>query len=261
MGGQGMLPYKDPALPRGAQWVGDPVRTKGLGRGSSRSSRGKEVRFGATRKAYIRRMIPAKVHQHLLREPRIAPLLDQLEVPERPDFGGDVYFGLQRSIAYQQLSGKAAGTIFGRFLQLFPDEYPHPDQLVEMEEELIRGAGMSRSKTAYVKNVAQYWLDHQLIEVNWDNYPDERILEMLTSIRGVGQWTVEMVLMFILQRPDLLPLDDLVVKRNIIKLFGVNTDKYRGKQLRAELLRVTEPWRPYRSYASRVMWALRGTET
>ncbi|MTB53590.1 DNA-3-methyladenine glycosylase [Lewinella sp. W8] len=205
-------------------------------------------------------MIPPNVRQHLLQEPRIAPLLDELTVPERPDFGGDVYFGLQRSIAYQQLSGKAAGTIFGRFLQLFPDEYPHPEQLLAMDDDLVRSAGMSRSKTAYVKNVAQYWIDHRLLNVNWDDYADEQILDMLTSIKGVGQWTVEMVLMFILKRPDLLPLDDLIVKRNIIKLFDVDAERLRGKKLNAELLRVTEPWRPYRSYASRVMWALYNTE-
>ncbi|OAV43348.1 DNA-3-methyladenine glycosylase [Lewinella sp. 4G2] len=197
-----------------------------------------------------------KAIDHLRQDTRLAPLLDIHTPKFRDDHGGDVYFGLQRSIAYQQLSGKAAGTIFGRFLDLFPDGYPHPEQLLEMEDEAIRGAGMSRSKTAYLKNVAQYWLDHQLINADWSRYSDEEVLTMLTSIKGVGKWTVEMVLMFVLHREDLLPLGDLVVKRNIIELYGVDTEALRGKNLDAELVRLTEGWRPHRSYASRIMWEL-----
>ena len=205
-------------------------------------------------------MINPKIREHLSKEPHIAPVVAQLTIPPRPDHDGDVYFGMQRSIVYQQLSGKAAGTIFGRFLDLFPDGYPHPEALLEMDDDAIRAAGMSRSKTAYVKNVAQYWLDHRLINADWSRWSDEEILEMLTSIKGVGQWTVEMMLMFVLKRPDLLPLGDLVVKRQIIELFGVDTEKFRGKKLNEELIRLCEPWRPYRSYASRFMWALHGTE-
>ena len=206
-------------------------------------------------------MIDPAIRAHLSREPKIAPVVARLTIPPRPDHGGDVYFGLQRSIAYQQLSGKAAGTIFGRFLDLFPDGYPHPEQLLEMEDDAIRGAGMSRSKTAYLKNVARYWLDHRLINADWEQWTDEEIIDRLTTIKGVGKWTVEMVLMFVLKRPDLLPLDDLVVKRNIIELFGVDTDRFRGKKLSEELNRLCEPWRPYRSYASRYLWALNNTET
>lgn len=206
-------------------------------------------------------MTPPAIRTHLAQEPHLAPIIAAHEIPPRPDHGGDVYFGLLRSIAYQQLSGKAAGTIFSRFLRLFPDEYPHPEQLLEMDEAAIRAAGMSRSKTAYSKNVAQYWLDHRLINADWEQWTDKEIIGMLTSIKGVGQWTVEMVLMFVLKRPDLLPLDDLIVKRNIIQLFGIDDTKLKGKKLNAEILRVTEPWRPYRSYASRYMWALKNTLT
>jgi len=204
-------------------------------------------------------MIDPTIRAHLRQEPNIAPIIAALTIPPRPDHGGDVYFGLLRSIAYQQLSGKAAGTIFGRFLQLFPDEYPHPERLLELDDQAIRGAGMSRAKTAYIQNVAQYWLDHKLIVADWEQWSDQEIIDMLTTIKGVGQWTVEMVLMFVLKRPDLLPLDDLVVKRNIIELFGIDTDKLKGKKLNAEIIRLTEPWRPYRSYASRFMWAMKGT--
>lgn len=204
-------------------------------------------------------MIDPAIRAHLSKEPNIAPIVAAHIIPERPDHGGDVYLGLQRSIAFQQLSGKAASTIFGRFLDLFPDGYPHPERLLEMDDAAIRAAGMSWSKINYLKNVAQYWLDHRLINADWDQWTDEEIIAMLTTIKGVGQWTVEMMLMFVLKRPDLLPLDDLVVKRNIIALFGIDTETLKGKKLNEEIIRCCEPWRPYRSYASRFMWALKDT--
>lgn len=194
--------------------------------------------------------------KHLSKEPKIAALLTDNVPRERPDFDGDVYFGLLRSITYQQLSGAAAGTIWGRFLELFPDGYPHPEQLLELDDPAIRGAGMSRGKTAYLQNVARYWLEEKLIKADWAKYSGQEILIMLTSIKGVGQWTVEMVLIFILHRPDLLPLGDLVVKRNIIQLFEIDTEKLKGRKLNQRIIELTDAWRPYRSYASRVMWAL-----
>ena len=198
----------------------------------------------------------AEAIAHLSQQKLLAPILAKHTPKWRDNHGGDVYFGLQRSITYQQLSGKAAGTIWGRFLDLFPDGYPHPERLLEMDDADIRAVGMSRSKVSYVKNVAQYWLDNRLINADWEQWTDEEIIEKLTTIKGVGNWTVEMVLMFVLERPDLLPLDDLVVRRNVIELFGVDATAFKGKKLDAELLRLTEPWRPYRSYASRLMWEL-----
>ncbi len=195
------------------------------------------------------------IRQHLKQEPRIASLLEDHVPRERDDYGGDVYFGLLRSIAYQQLSGAAAGTIFGRFLDLFNDGYPHARQLLEFSVEDLRAVGMSRPKAGYLLNVAEFWQEHGLINTDWSGYADQEILDLLIRIKGVGQWTVEMVLMFVLRRPDLLPLDDLVVRRNLIRLFEIDEEKFRGRKLNEEILRVTEPWRPYRSYASRVMWA------
>lgn len=202
-------------------------------------------------------MLPPEVYNHLQQEPKIAPLLDELVVKERPDFGGDVYFGLLRSIAFQQLSGLAAGKIFGRFLDLFPDGYPHPERLLELSVSDLRAVGMSRPKASYLHNVAEFWTERKLLDQDWDQLSDQKIIDLLTTIKGVGQWTVEMVLMFVLKRPDLLPLDDLVVRRNIVELFGLQDLK--GKALKSALIEAAEPWRPYRSWASRVMWAAKGT--
>ncbi|MBB4078902.1 DNA-3-methyladenine glycosylase II [Lewinella aquimaris] len=199
-------------------------------------------------------MIDPEIAAHLRRHAKLGPLLDQHTLKLRPDHGGDVYFGLLRSITYQQLSGKAASTIFGRFLDVFPDGYPHPDRLLDLSEADLRAVGMSRSKAGYLHNVAEFWLEHKLIDQDWDELNDQEILTLLTQIKGVGQWTVEMVLMFVLKRPDLLPVDDLVVRRNLITLFDLHHLK--GKALIAAMIEAAEPWRPYRSYASRYLWEM-----
>lgn len=203
-------------------------------------------------------MIDTAITEHLRREPRIAPLVARYTLKDRPDHGGDVYFGLLRSIAYQQLSGRAAGSIFGRFLDLFPDGYPHPERVLELSVADLRAVGMSRPKAGYLHNVAEFWLEHRLINEDWSRHADAEIIDLLTRIKGVGRWTVEMVLMFVLRRPDLLPLDDLVVRRNLIALFDLH--ELRGKPLIEAMTAAAEPWRPYRSYASRYLWEMEATE-
>lgn len=206
----------------------------------------------------MKHTFPEKVYHLLAQDPRLVPILQLAEVGPRPDFGGDVYFGLLRSIAYQQLSGKAAGTIFGRFLQLFPEEYPDPEQLLQLSETELRSAGLSRAKVNYLRNVAQFFLDEQLFSTDWNTWSDAAILEKLTQIKGVGNWTVEMVLMFILHREDLLPLDDLVVRNRMVRLYEL--DHLKGRAQTTALEAVAEAWRPYRSWGSRLMWAWAHTE-
>lgn len=203
-------------------------------------------------------MLTEKVQIHLAKDPKLVPILEIATVGPRPDFDGDVYFGLLRSIAYQQLSGKAAGTIFGRFLQLFPDEYPDPEQLLSLSEAELRSAGLSRPKVNYVQNVANFFLEEKLFATDWNEWTDEEILNKLTQIKGVGNWTVEMVLMFILHREDLLPLDDLVVRNRMVQLYGL--EKLKGRAQTKALEEVAEAWRPYRSWGSRLMWAWAHTE-
>ncbi|MEL6357840.1 MAG: DNA-3-methyladenine glycosylase 2 family protein, partial [Bacteroidota bacterium] len=187
------------------------------------------------------------------RDKKLRPLLKTITIEPRPDFGGDVYFGLIRSIAYQQLSGKAAGTIFGRFLQLFPDEYPNPEHLLAFSEQDLRSVGLSRAKANYIQNVAAFFKEEELFNVDWSTMSDDEILKKLTAIKGVGKWTVQMVLMFILHRSDLLPLDDLVVRGRMVELY--NLGHLKGREQTKALEAVAENWRPYRSWASRLMWA------
>ncbi|MBK6703545.1 MAG: DNA-3-methyladenine glycosylase 2 family protein [Caulobacteraceae bacterium] len=127
----------------------------------------------------------------------------------------DPYRSLVRSVVYQQLSGKAAGTIHGRMIALFPDkDHPDPEDLIEASPELLRSAGLSRQKIAAIKDVAQKRIDGVIPEARkLSRMPNEEIIERLTAARGVGRWTVEMYLMFTLGRPDVLPIDDLGVRK------------------------------------------------
>lgn len=198
-------------------------------------------------------MLPTAVAQQLAKDPTLLPIIAIATVEERPDFGGDVYFGLLRAIAYQQLSGKAATTIFHRFLGLFPDEYPEASRLLAFSESELRSVGLSRAKANYMQNIAEYFTEHRLFQVEWDSLDDHSIINSLTAIKGVGKWTAEMVLMFILHRPDVLPLDDLVVRNRMIQLYQL--DHLKGKAQTLALEAAAEAWRPYRSWGSRLMWA------
>lgn len=198
-------------------------------------------------------VLPPEAKAHLSKDPLLKPLLERITIEARPDFGGDVYFGLVRSIIYQQLSGKAAGTIMGRFLQLFPDEYPAPEQLLALTDEALRGVGLSRGKMAYVRNLATFFQEENLFSTSWSSMSDEEIIKKLTTVKGIGKWTVEMVLMFLLHRNDVLPLDDLVVRNRLVDLLQV--DHLKGRAQKKAITEAAEKWRPYRSWASRLMYA------
>ncbi|MBF8963944.1 DNA-3-methyladenine glycosylase 2 family protein [Pontibacter sp. FD36] len=163
----------------------------------------------------------------------------------------DIYFRLLSAIVSQQLSTKAAATIFGRFKELFPDNYPHPHLVLETPDETLRGAGLSFQKIGYVRNVAAFAqggnLEHTLI----DAMEDEALIQHLTQIKGIGRWTVEMLLMFALERPDVMPVDDLGIQNAMKRHYGLEES---GKLQKARMLEIAENWRPYRSVACKYLW-------
>ncbi|SIQ98645.1 DNA-3-methyladenine glycosylase family protein [Pontibacter lucknowensis] len=163
----------------------------------------------------------------------------------------DIYFRLLSAIVSQQLSTKAAATIFGRFKELFPDNYPHAHLVLETPDETLRGAGLSFQKIGYVRNVAAFAqggnLEHALI----DAMEDEALIQHLTQIKGIGRWTVEMLLMFALERPDVMPVDDLGIQNAMKRHYGLEES---GKILKARMLEIAENWRPYRSVACKYLW-------
>jgi DNA-3-methyladenine glycosylase II len=158
---------------------------------------------------------------------------------------------LAESIAYQQLSGKAAATIFGRVRALYPKrKWLDPEQLLATPDETLRAAGLSRAKTAALKDLAAKTIDgtvpagRALIRMS-----DDEIITRLTAVRGIGRWTVEMLLLFDLGRPDVWPVDDYGVRKGFAKTFG-----RRKLPTPKQLLKFGEKWRPYRSMAAWYFW-------
>ena len=158
---------------------------------------------------------------------------------------------LAESIAYQQLSGKAAATIFGRVRALYPKrKWLDPAQLLATPDETLRAAGLSRAKTAALKDLAAKTIDgtvpsgRALLRMT-----DDEIITRLTTVRGIGRWTVEMLLLFDLGRPDVWPVDDYGVRKGFAKTF-----RRRKLPTPKQLMKLGEKWRPYRSVAAWYFW-------
>jgi DNA-3-methyladenine glycosylase II len=166
---------------------------------------------------------------------------------ERP---GDAYGALLRSIVGQQLSTKAARTIYGRMLELFDGHAPTPLQLLAADPDKIRAAGLSRPKIAYLRDLAQHVEDGELELERLDELPDEEVIEQLTAVKGIGDWSAHMFLMFHLGRPDVLPVGDQGI-RNAIKT------QYRLRKLpdAKRMEKIARPWRPYRTLACLYLWS------
>jgi 3-methyladenine DNA glycosylase/8-oxoguanine DNA glycosylase len=172
---------------------------------------------------------------------------------EEPTFRKETnYFeALVRAIVYQQLSGKAASTIYNRFKELFNgEEFPPPKKVMEKSHEELRSVGFSNQKAMYVHNIAEAF-ENGSVSKNLDQLDDEAIIENLTSIKGVGPWTVEMFLMFTLHRPDVFPVTDLGVRKGFQLFCGL--DELPDPD---SMIKTAEPWRPFRTLASWYLWRL-----
>jgi DNA-3-methyladenine glycosylase II len=187
----------------------------------------------------------------LNRDVRLRPLLESIPFPIPRPAADNLFEDLLRSIVGQQLSVKAAETIFGRFIQLFPQHIPEAHLLDALPDEILRQTGLSRQKCAYIRNAAAFFVGKPTDTASWQTWSDEEILRELTSIKGVGAWTVQMLLMFSLGRPDVLPLADLGIQTAMIRLYGLQSN---GKALQAEMGSIADQWRPYRSYACFYLW-------
>ncbi len=187
---------------------------------------------------------------HLSKHDRFRAIIESISVPDFTP-SRKVYFDLLESIVSQQLSVKAANTIFNRFRALFSDEYPHPDLLSAIETERLRSVGLSSQKAAYLQNVAAFSLQYDLENHGWDAMSDEEIIAFLTQIKGVGKWTAQMILMFTIGRPDVFPADDLGIQQAMIRLEDLDEN---DKTLKQKMIEFAEPWRPYRTIACRFLW-------
>ena len=176
---------------------------------------------------------------------RVGPYTVKPTRPMRP------FDSLAESIAYQQLSGKAAATIFGRVRALYPRrKWFSPDLVLTTADEIFRAAGLSRSKTAAIKDLAAKTIEGVVPTLAvLERLEDEEIITRLTAVRGIGRWTVEMLLLFDLGRLDVWPVDDYGVRKGYAKTF-----RKRKLPTPKQLLAIGEKWRPYRSVAAWYFW-------
>jgi 3-methyladenine DNA glycosylase/8-oxoguanine DNA glycosylase len=197
-----------------------------------------------------RQTIPAEAVAALREcDPVIRGVIDRVGHFEA-SYEADLWWALVDAIASQQLSVKAAATIAGRVAALTPGETrPTPREILEVPDETLRACGLSGAKTRYVKDLAARWLDGSLEPDRLPSMPDEEVVEHLTSVKGIGRWTAEMILIFTLGRPDVLPVDDLGLKVAVQRAYGLEE-----RPGRAEILEIGERWRPYRSAATLYLW-------
>jgi len=169
----------------------------------------------------------------------------------KPKTDREPYEGLVRSIAYQQLHARAAEAIFGRFLALYPDEtFPSPASILATDAPIMRTCGFSAAKVSTIRGIAEKTLDGTVPTRSLAlTLADEELAERLISLRGIGRWTVQMLLIFTLGRPDVLPVDDFGVREGW-RLLKSLPDKPTPKQL----AKVGEAWSPYRSTATWYLW-------
>lgn len=162
---------------------------------------------------------------------------------------------LTDAVISQQLSSKAAATIFDRFNTLIGYQI-EPEAVLALPDDAFTAVGISRQKRAYLRALAEHFAG-QPKNRKWHMFSDEEIIEELTSIKGIGVWTVQMFLIFQLLRQDVLPLDDLGIRKGMAQLYGVAGST---REQREKMKEITEPWRPYRSVACRYIWRYYGDQ-
>ncbi len=164
----------------------------------------------------------------------------------------NVHLHICSSIISQQLSTKVADVIFGRFMALFSKKNPGPQDILAVDFEQLRSIGLSNAKANYVRNVCQFFIDNKLTDARLHKMDDESFINFLTQIKGIGRWTAEMILMFTLAREDVFAVDDLGIQQAMTKLYKLDaSDK---KAMQVKMLKISEKWKPYRTYACRYLW-------
>jgi len=187
---------------------------------------------------------------HLSKDKKLKKLIDGqpahvLEVRNK------VYLRLCSSILSQQLSTTVAKVLYNRFIDLYGKE-PTAREILKTPVETFRSIGFSNAKASYVHNVCRFFIENKITDDALYQMSNEEIIDLLTQIKGVGKWTVEMILMFTLGREDVFAFDDLGLKQSLIKLYNIKeTDK---KLLQKRMETISTKWSPYRTYACRYLW-------
>ena len=161
----------------------------------------------------------------------------------------DAFEALCMSIASQQLSVKAAATIFGRFCELFPNRKPTPGGVMTLTDDQIRAVGFSRPKASFIKDLAAHVVDGRIDLKGLKKHPDDEVMRQLVAVKGIGRWTAEIFLMFRLGRMDIFPADDLGLMNAVHRAYGM-----RKRPDAKKLRKMGETWSPYRSVAAWYLW-------
>ncbi|RSK48842.1 DNA-3-methyladenine glycosylase family protein [Hymenobacter rigui] len=184
-------------------------------------------------------------------DPVLARLIAQGH-PIQPAAHEDLYLALLRAIVGQQISTKAAAAIWRKVQALFlPDGYPEPAALLQLTEEELRAAGISRQKAGYLRAIAEFAQRDQLDHAHLSQLSDDEFTRHLTQIKGVGRWTAQMLQMFALDQPDVFPEGDLGIQNAMRRHYGLTET---GRALLKRMTELAEPWRPYRTLASKYLW-------
>jgi len=184
-------------------------------------------------------------------DPKLRPIIRRVG-PYRPSHGepGDAYGALAEAIIYQQLSMKAAGTIARRVRALSPGpRYPRPEEIRRLADVELRGAGLSRQKIGYLRDLADRVTAGALRFHRWRRLDDESIIQQITQVKGLGRWSAQMFLLFHLGRLDVLPVDDLGLRNGVQAIYGLEEAPDR-----AALEAIGGRWRPYRSLGTWYVW-------
>lgn len=179
-------------------------------------------------------------------DPILQTLTEKYPPPVWTDRSALLFEDLIETVISQQLSGKAATSIFNRFKTLFGSSFPTPQQVLTMEEGSIRAIGVSTSKEAYIKNIARAFADKKITIEEIVKLSDEKVIEVLTQIKGIGKWSAEMILIFTLSRPDVFSAGDLGLRNAVKNLYGITDPK--------DIIALSENWKPNRSFACWYLW-------
>lgn len=195
--------------------------------------------------------------EHLSKDKKLLPILLTVD-PYKLKKRKNICLRLCASIMSQQLSTRVADVIFKRFLELYGGEEPTPQQILDTPFDKLRNIGLSNAKVNYVQNVARYLIERSADDKKLYKMTDQEVIAFLTPIKGVGRWTVEMLLMFTLGREDVFAVDDLGIQQAMTKIYKLDaTDK---KLMKEKMLKISAKWAPYRTYACFYLWKYKDTK-
>lgn len=194
---------------------------------------------------------------HLHKDKKLRSIIS-VEAPLAPGKKKNLWLYLCASITSQQLSVKVAAVIWKRFLDLFEGKEPTPQQVLAAAPEQLRGIGLSNAKVKYVQAVAAFAMEQGMEWKKLSKLENEDVINYVTTIKGVGRWTAEMMLMFALGREDVFAVDDLGIQNAMCRLYKLDAaDK---KKMKADMLRIAAKWTPYRTYACLHLWSWKDTK-